>query len=422
MKTIQQPSKAKGHNRNRSASDGTALLPPGHNLSTYHPAWSLIPLLDTLGPLIFPIYRAALLRRRILIAGHAPVQETCDFVYDLSILSNIPMAVSELLSADAPPQRLRPLFSVGIHDIPFLEEDLKASKKPAPLVNLNSDDEQEAGCGWIACTTDDILTVKDSLYDILITMPPTHSSEAEGKQWPKVESPRGTEIKATQRDLRRYRTLRWGLSRSHEPESPSLSRTNTANSVRSMSGASLVNDGPLLDLSDTDPIVEPLSWSALAYTGFIWWASAGERRTAIDDEGENDGILLEGLELDPQTPRSRSHSSLSTIGQNQDLSAKKEMAIIAYFHRLTTLILTTLSDIVDATDSDDEREAEDQPLQSEDFDGPSVFITIEEMAKMGLDEWSTGDKAFLEELAKSYFGRKAAIEGRNVDICGVRVC
>ena len=38
------------------------------------------------------------------------------------------------------------------------------------------------------------------------------------------------------------------------------------------------------------------------------------------------------------------------------------MAIIAYFHRLTTQILTTLSDIVDATDSDDEREDEQAAL------------------------------------------------------------
>lgn len=68
------------HARNRSASDGTALfLPPGHHLSPYHPAWSLTTLLDTFGPLIFPIYRAALLRKRILISAHAPVREVNNF-------------------------------------------------------------------------------------------------------------------------------------------------------------------------------------------------------------------------------------------------------------------------------------------------------------------------------------------------------
>jgi hypothetical protein len=52
-------------------------------------------------------------------------------VYDLSVLSNIPLAVSDLLASSAPPQRLRPLFSIGIHDIPLLEEDLRASKARA---------------------------------------------------------------------------------------------------------------------------------------------------------------------------------------------------------------------------------------------------------------------------------------------------
>ena len=75
----QQPGWVKGHGRNRSASDGTVLLQPGHSLATHHPAWNLSALLDLFGPLIFPVHRAALLRRRILISGHAPVHQTCDF-------------------------------------------------------------------------------------------------------------------------------------------------------------------------------------------------------------------------------------------------------------------------------------------------------------------------------------------------------
>lgn len=77
---VKRPSpKADGHARNRSASEGAALLPPGHRLSPFHPAWSLNKLLDTFGPLIFPIQRAALLRKRILISTHAPVHEACNF-------------------------------------------------------------------------------------------------------------------------------------------------------------------------------------------------------------------------------------------------------------------------------------------------------------------------------------------------------
>lgn len=67
------------HARTRSASDGGALVAPGHRLSPFHPAWSLTRLLDAFGPLIFPIHRAALLRKRILITTHAPVHEACNF-------------------------------------------------------------------------------------------------------------------------------------------------------------------------------------------------------------------------------------------------------------------------------------------------------------------------------------------------------
>lgn len=65
-----------------SSSDANAkapALPLKHRLSPYHPAWSLTKLLDRFGPLIFPVYRAALLRKRILISCHVPVREICDF-------------------------------------------------------------------------------------------------------------------------------------------------------------------------------------------------------------------------------------------------------------------------------------------------------------------------------------------------------
>jgi hypothetical protein len=67
------------HGRNRSVSDGTTLELAGQSLSGYHPVWSLARLVEAFGPLIFPIYRAALLRRRILITAYAPIEETCNF-------------------------------------------------------------------------------------------------------------------------------------------------------------------------------------------------------------------------------------------------------------------------------------------------------------------------------------------------------
>lgn len=79
--TLLRPSShgPKGHTRNRSSSDAAMMFLPGHTLSQYHPARSLTALLDTFGPLVFPLHRAALLRKRILISCHAPVHEACNF-------------------------------------------------------------------------------------------------------------------------------------------------------------------------------------------------------------------------------------------------------------------------------------------------------------------------------------------------------
>jgi hypothetical protein len=65
--------------RSRAVSDATALLTLKHVLAAYHPALSLPDLVDTFGPLIFPLYRAALLRKRILLVGDPPVELSCNF-------------------------------------------------------------------------------------------------------------------------------------------------------------------------------------------------------------------------------------------------------------------------------------------------------------------------------------------------------
>ncbi len=65
--------------RDRAASTVSAMATPGQSLTPHHPARSLPIFLDTFGPLIFPLYKAALLRRRILLIGHTPVELACNF-------------------------------------------------------------------------------------------------------------------------------------------------------------------------------------------------------------------------------------------------------------------------------------------------------------------------------------------------------
>ncbi|KAK2023618.1 hypothetical protein LX32DRAFT_686378 [Colletotrichum zoysiae] len=436
------------HSRHRSASDGASLVPYGHRLSPYHPAWSLTTLLDTFGPLIFPIHRAALLRKRILISCHAPVREICNFVYNISVLSNIPHTVTELLAPTSSSQRLRPLFTIGVHDIPFLMEDFEASKRRK--ADGNYDFLDESGSGWIACTTDSILAMKDTLWDMLITMPPPYAPNAKEKVWPTVECPRGVPVKATQRDLRRFRALKSGLTRltatTPKPMAAESPRSDTSTGFKFPTGAS---PAPRLENDETlDRIVEPPSWAALAYSGFMWWASAGEQaRSEEQEEAAHDAALLADLGLTPHTPsmskpsKSRSSAaggmadSIGSIASRpavgpEDDEARTELAVIAYFHRLTAQMLTAMGDLVgrssDRYEDDDDEGGQDSdyvPLRPDgEPERSAVRIGSDTLESMGLDVWDAHDAEFVKELMVKYFDRQPCFEGKGVEVCGVRVC
>lgn len=330
-----------------------------------------------------------------------------------------------------------------MHDIPFLVDDAKPRR--------TADDESEAGTGWIACTTDSILAKKDTLWDLLVTMPPPHAAAAKRHAWPKLEAPGGVCVRATQRDLRRYRSLTAGLARlqASPGTSPVTPRTITLQDA----------DGPFLDEAEEKEVVEPLSWTALAYNGFMWWASAGEQaRSEQAEEGAHDAELLANLSasrmsmsMDPRsadlstsiaslTPRRSStighgHSALATAPLDPD-EARAELAIIAYFHRLTTQILSTLADLVESVSDDDDDEDDDLAEDSgsdgrnallndaseEDRDGRGIRIRSDAVARMGLDVWSAADAAFVKAAIDAYFDRKAYVEGKGVEVCGVKVC
>jgi hypothetical protein len=70
---------ANSHARNRSMSDAPVVPSMEQSLGPHHPALSLLSLMHLFGPLIFPIYRAALTRKRILLVTQAPVEQSCNF-------------------------------------------------------------------------------------------------------------------------------------------------------------------------------------------------------------------------------------------------------------------------------------------------------------------------------------------------------
>ena len=194
-------SNTNGYQKFREISAGSGFTSGIHTLAAHHPATDILDFLDMTGPLVFPLYRAAVLRKRLLIITEAPVEFACNVVYNLSVLASLSRSMMNLLPSSTNPSSLRrkPLFTVGVSDIPLLSQ-------PSPD-------------GWIACTTDDVLATKPECFDVLVFLPSADSRRARQKVYPRIvmSSPNLVKnfprhgVKATQRDAERYTILREGL-------------------------------------------------------------------------------------------------------------------------------------------------------------------------------------------------------------------
>lgn len=350
---------------------------------------------------------------------------------------------------------------------------------------------------------------------MLITMPPTHTANAQEKVWPTVESPKGVPVKATQRDLRRFRILKSGLRRisaktgiavaDDEPQQqqqPQQSQSETTNgtslrpappthrmSISSFKTHFLDEDSETSNLADAaEKIIEPMTWAALAYSGFMWWASAGEQRRPDETEeiAHDNGLLADLIPSNPspsnhppQMRRPSGSFNVTGLGvtdsvtsltarrapgaggdgpavaggpaedahEEDEEEARRELGIITYFHRLTAGVLGTLAEVV-ASQDDGYSEYEPSRPQSEDGGGegqneseqllpetgrsedvdneldfrPQVRVDSEALAAMGLDVWSHADAEFVGQVLARYFNRRARVEGKGVEVCGLRVC
>ena len=379
-------------------------------------------------------------------------------MYDLSLLASLPNSLLQVLPADnLLPLRPRPLFNVGIHDIPNLASyDTSRS-------TLNS----EKDPSWIACSTDSVLSMKPDLYDVLVTMPPAHSQQANEPAFPKItladhsgtkhSTYQGASLKATQRDARRYAMLRRGLRKFSQDLSGSMdSIESDADSTYSSSA-----------------VIEPLSWTRLAYTSFIWWASAGEARDGLSEDEEEhqieqDARLLASVESIAYPDANFHRQSMSPEDQSQDAP---EVALVAYFRRLTSQIFFTLAGAIARHDSGGQgRDETDDPeidtpylddmtadggetsrsvsrvstggddgstpllrqrshgnhtesRSSHEFDNSDdpITITIADMADMGLDVWSATDRIFVQELVSLWWGRSAHVDSARIRCCGISI-
>lgn len=323
-------------------------------------------------------------------------------VYDLSVLSTVPQSLQDSISTQEASNRLEPLFNVGVFDITRLESHKK---------------------GWLACTTDDILGEKKQLYDILIEMPTSRAASGP-KTWPNVQTPDGEIIKATQRDFRRYVSLRKELRRlqrgagdgmhyrddesdtageNHDDSAPLVQHSREAHAVHveGTRGAETA-------------IVEQVTWSTMVYQSFLWWASAGEKDSSETEESLTDQALLEDLpDLSELSGPGHTEDDDSEANDSSDQGAQEvAVTLVAYFHRVTGVILQTLANIVERADDD----------AAEGYEEDAIEVSEDDLRRMGLDAWNVRDRLFVQDIMKTYFNRQAVVEDEGVRMCGVRIC
>lgn len=388
---------AAGDSKKRKRGESEATL-PAFNLENAwpreHPALAVPDVMDLFGPLLFPLQRAVLARKRILFLGSAPVRGNALVVWLASVLGNVSRDVGGGLDADL--LKTIPLFSVGIHDITTLPG-------------------RREGKGWLACTTDDILGEKKDLWDVLVKLP----AQSQNRSWPTLTTSDGRIIKASQRDSRRWTLLQRELRRirfqicgryaddlgaespDEDDQRPLLERRRTSEDA----------DDPALQPRDDGEAVEPPTWTAVAYRGFMWWASAGEASAWEEDEVKADEELL----FDPPDMGSLSPTVDRKASAEREAEYARAVAIVlvAYFRRVTERILGTMTSIVEEADDDTEEGIQDDEVQ----------IAGDDLRQMGLDRWSEADRTFfVQDMMEKWFERKAVVADDGLTLCGVRLC
>ena len=319
-----------------------------------------------------------------------------------------------------------------------------------------TDSAVHSGPGWIACTTDDVLATKPELFDMLVVLPPAYAKHAAKKVYPKLvdSSPSFSRtyprigLKATQRDARRYQSLRSGLrsmrSSQSDPDAEAVTDEEDAKLIISEASSTLSRAS----------VVEPVSWSLAAYTSLVWWASAGEKRSGPNEEEEAE------QEQDRSLLMTDSNIMEAVAPGQSDKDVPPEIALVSYFQRLTSLIFTTISDAISRQDGEEvRRNSQSGPngyhggvdnesavegdaeadveadadqvavedgdtqrlMEGEDGEEEPVEFSQEDMTAMGLDIWSATDRTFVEDLVKLWWGRTAAVKGGRVECCGVRL-
>lgn len=341
-----------------------------------HPILSLRRLLSYYGPLVFEVWKAAILRSRVLlINNNLSVEECCKFLHILSILATFPSDITHLVTEGKIKQlgNINSLYSVTLPDITWLSS------------------EQMTDSAFLATTKDNVLLEKSGLYDFaLVTDISTENTH--------LRTSTGRYVYSTARDHRRFNALSNALGLPH-------TASHDTTSFRDHYGACI---GSCLD-----GMASVCSHSSI--NGFLWWASAGEQSTSETLQDDLEGFpLLQENDNDAEEPSAGDSivnsegPSSSALHKNYSLdsSCPLEITAIGYFHQMTRRLFRTCVAIIQDQDYDNGG----TPVQN-------ISLELSDIANMGLDAYSTQDREFAVQFMRVWWNRDVKINQQLLNIC-----
>ncbi|CEP18010.1 hypothetical protein [Parasitella parasitica] len=335
------------------------------------------------GPDVFVLWKAALLRKKIMFI-HTPAMEIgCHYVYLVHLLGQAPAKFQKSI------QNIIPKFTVGVNDIPQLERTFSS---------------------YVACTPDSIFQMKSDLYDVLVTLPAPsfHHTVKEASvtnkkstqhialsdlschQQPHFKS-NVISTKHNSADFARFRIM-WKLFHTR-----SFDAKNEPNDIFSTASALLTGIFYWLYEEQEQPASTPFT---LSNWQDLFAGPQRQRQIRLNQSSETDLLLLEeeqdAEELNNNSVFDAVAARASTEIQHEQHVKVQNEALLSFFHNLTYFLLEKLESILSINEEN----------------GLTLIpIYPKDMVHMGLDPQA--DAAFVTELAQLYFKKRVQVYGWN---------
>ncbi|CAO3588329.1 unnamed protein product [Absidia cylindrospora] len=350
-----------------------------------------------LGPSVFVLWKAILLKQRILMMKPSPpMKKTCYFVYNAYLMDQWQSSTTPAIQS-----HMALKFNIGINDINELEKHHDSS--------------------YVACTSDTIFDIKKDLYDVLIKFPASNGSTMQ----PLESITTSTPITVNAADRVRFRLLMHLFPLNQQQQQPiPCSWTFCRYDWITWCDASISHVVRQWHASDTTaphrtqryPHHEQQQDQAQEYEHSVESMHSLQETSLLTTPSQQpiseaqerrmgSQVILDDTRLPARTasaPQATSHGSLAYSDRPDQvlawgssptvLSDTLSNTLLGFFHVLSLQLVSSLQTLVENEDDDDSE---------------VVVLGIQDMVRLGLDPWD--DRYLVQQLGHIYFQKEIKV-------------